>query len=265
MMKRAETVSKGLDKFRTILGVRFFTGTAGESLDKVRSGGLLVVPAAPALKDLPSNLGYREALLGSDVAITDSFFMVLIWNILTGEKLSRVSGLEYIKILLRDAEVIEPGNTLWAMASPSSAGVNLAYLREQGINVRDEDVYLAPRYSAEISDPELLEKFRAHEYRHVIVTVGGGTQERLGLYLKKSLARVPAIHCIGAAIAFLSGDQVHIPTLVDKLGLGWLWRCLSNPSLYVPRYWAARKLFQLMVRHRDRMPPLSPPVTSQQG
>ena len=73
-------MSKGLDKFRTILGVRFFTGTAGESLDKVRSGGLLVVPAAPALKDLPSNLGYREALLCSDVAITDSFFMVLIWK-----------------------------------------------------------------------------------------------------------------------------------------------------------------------------------------
>jgi UDP-N-acetyl-D-mannosaminuronic acid transferase (WecB/TagA/CpsF family) len=143
------------------------------------------------------------------------------------------------------------------MASPASAGINLAYLRGQGINVRDEDVYLAPRYAAEISDPGLLEEFHLNSYKHVILTVGGGTQERLGLYLKRSLARTPAIHCIGAAIAFLSGDQVHIPTLVDKLGLGWLWRCVSKPSLYVPRYWAARKLFGLMVRYRDRMPPLS--------
>jgi hypothetical protein len=161
--------------------------------------------------------------------------------------------------------VIEPGNTLWVMASPASAQTNLKFLRGQGIDVRDEHVYLAPRYAAEISDPDLLEKFRVHAYRHVILTVGGGTQERLGLYIKKNLARVPAIHCIGAAIAFLSGDQVHIPTLVDKLGLGWLWRCSSNPSIYIPRYWAARKLFQLMVRYGDRMPPLTSPLTSHQG
>src|SRR5580658_1539340 len=155
MVMKSEMASTRQDKFRTILGVRCFTGTARESLEQVRGGGLLVVPAAPALKDIPTNPGYREALLGSDVAITDSFFMVLIWNILTGEKLSRVSGLEYMKELLRDAEVIEPGNTLWVMANPASATTNLEYLRGQGIDVRDDDVYLAPRYAAEISDPDL--------------------------------------------------------------------------------------------------------------
>jgi UDP-N-acetyl-D-mannosaminuronic acid transferase (WecB/TagA/CpsF family) len=92
----------------------------------------------------------------------------------------------------------------------------------------------------------------------VVVTIGGGTQERLGLYLKRHLSYLPAIHCIGAAIAFLSGDQVHIPTWADRRYLGWLFRCVSNPKRFVPRYWDARQLFGLMVRYRDTLP-VAPP------
>jgi len=100
--------------------------------------------------------------------------------------------------------------------------------------------------------------------RHIVVGLGGGTQERLGLYLKQNLAYKPAIHCIGAAIAFLSGDQVRIPVWVDKMGLGWLWRSVSNPSQYGPRYWDARHLAPLLFRYRERLPifiPDSPPFT----
>jgi UDP-N-acetyl-D-mannosaminuronic acid transferase (WecB/TagA/CpsF family) len=86
------------------------------------------------------------------------------------------------------------------------------------------------------------------------VTIGGGTQERLGLYLKRNLQPLPAIHCIGAAIAFLSGDQVRIPLWADRLYLGWLFRCLSEPGRYVPRYWSARKLIGIMLRYREQMP-----------
>jgi UDP-N-acetyl-D-mannosaminuronic acid transferase (WecB/TagA/CpsF family) len=59
---------------------------------------------------------------------------------------------------------------------------------------------------------------------------------------------------MGAAIAFLSGDQVHIPVVVDQLGLGWLWRSVSNPKRFVPRYWDARHLVPLMLRYKDRLP-----------
>jgi UDP-N-acetyl-D-mannosaminuronic acid transferase (WecB/TagA/CpsF family) len=86
------------------------------------------------------------------------------------------------------------------------------------------------------------------------VTLGGGTQERLGLYLRSELDCKPSIHCIGAAIAFLSGDQVQIPRWADRMYLGWLFRCLSDPRRYMPRYWDARKLFSLMVRYGSSLP-----------
>jgi UDP-N-acetyl-D-mannosaminuronic acid transferase (WecB/TagA/CpsF family) len=109
---------------------------------------------------------------------------------------------------------------------------------------------MAPFYGTPIDDAPLLERLNRIRPQHVIVTIGGGNQERLGLYLKRNLDFLPAIHCIGAAIAFLSGDQVNIPVWADKFYLGWLFRSLSEPKRYMPRYWGAFRLFPLMLRNR---------------
>jgi UDP-N-acetyl-D-mannosaminuronic acid transferase (WecB/TagA/CpsF family) len=243
-----------------ILGIDFFDGSAKEAIEIMRTnGGLLVVPAAPALKDLDRNLDYRESLLNADLAITDSAFMVLIWNRLQPTPIKRLSGLEYLRELLLNPEVRQPGHTLWIMASPISAKRNLDWLAGQGITVPEDNIYMAPMYgNASISDPALIERLNRLRPGHVIVTIGGGTQERLGLYLKRNLSYRPAIHCIGAAIAFLSGDQVHIPVWADKFYLGWLLRSFAEPKRYIPRYWDARKLLALMLRHRSRLPDLKP-------
>jgi UDP-N-acetyl-D-mannosaminuronic acid transferase (WecB/TagA/CpsF family) len=242
-----------------ILGIDFFDGSAQAAIALMRNGGLLVIPAAPALKDLDHNLDYRESLLNADLAITDSAYMVLIWNRLQSKPIKRLSGLEYLRELLLEPDVRQPGNTLWIMASPISAKRNLAWLAGQGITIPEDNIYMAPIYdSGSISDHALLERLNRLRPQHVIVTLGGGTQERLGLYLKRNLAYRPAIHCIGAAIAFLSGDQVHIPVWADKFYLGWLFRSIAEPKRYVPRYWGAFKLLPLLLRHRDRLPNLKP-------
>jgi UDP-N-acetyl-D-mannosaminuronic acid transferase (WecB/TagA/CpsF family) len=252
-------IQERLHATHRILGIDFFDGSAHAAIEIMRNGGLLVIPAAPALKDLEHNPGYREAILNADLAITDSAFMVLIWNRLQSTSIRRLSGLEYLRELLLEPDVRQSGNTLWIMASPVSAKRNLAWLAGQGIDIPEDHIYMAPIYgSGSISDPALLERLNRLRPQHVIVTVGGGTQERLGLYLKRNLAYRPAIHCIGAAIAFLSGDQVSIPVWADKFYLGWLLRSAAEPARFVPRYWAARKLLTLMLRYRERLPDLKP-------
>ena len=251
--------------FRRILGIDFYAGDVHGAIERIcRQGGLLVVPAAPALKDLPTNTSYREALLNADLAITDSAFMVMIWNFLEGDSLRRLSGLEYLRDLLLAPQVRQPGNTFWIMAGPAQASTNLAWLRGQGIEVPEDCIYEAPMYGARVEDRALVEKINRQRPAHVVVTVGGGKQEALGLYLKRHVDYRPAIHCIGAAIAFLSGDQVRIPMWADRCYLGWLLRCFSAPGRYIPRYWSARKLLPLMMRYRSRMP-VSPPPEDKAG
>jgi UDP-N-acetyl-D-mannosaminuronic acid transferase (WecB/TagA/CpsF family) len=239
---------------RVILGISFFQGTARQAIRRVEQGGLVVVPAAPALKDLETNAGYREALLHADLVLADSAFMVLAWNLMQGDRIKRLSGLKYLRELVLQPDVRRSRNCLWVMASPVSAKRNLAWLRKQGIEVDAEDVYMAPMYGAEIEDTDLVALLEQLRPQHVVVTLGGGTQEQLGLYLKRNLSYRASIHCIGAAIAFLSGDQVPIPVWADHLYLGWLLRSISEPKRYVPRYWDARKLFMLMRRYRERLP-----------
>jgi len=252
-------VRNGRAGSRRILGIDFFNGEAREAIERIRRGGLLVVPAAPALINLPGDRAYRRALLQADLAIADSAFMVLVWNLLERDRIRRLSGLEYFSRLVEDPEFRRDGAAFYVMASEESARKNIAWLRCQGISVEKNQVYIAPMYAKGINDPVLLDRISALRPKHVVITVGGGVQERLGLYLKLSLDYLPAIHCIGAAIAFKSGDQVAIPPLADKLGLGWLLRCLWRPKSYVPRYWSARKLAWLLLNYRAELPPMEIP------
>lgn len=240
--------------FRQILGILFFNGSASEASEFLRYGGLLVVPAAPALKNLPWDSEYRDALLSADLVITDSAFMVLLWNLLEGDSLRRLSGLAYMRELVKGEAFRNSGETFWIMASQASAANNIAWLRSQGVHVDRESYYVAPLYGRPIEDPELLARIRERRPNHIVVTLGGGTQEILGLYLRRNLEYRVVIHCIGAAIAFLSGDQVHIPGWADKLYMGWLFRCLADPKRYGARYWDARKLMPLLARYRERLP-----------
>jgi UDP-N-acetyl-D-mannosaminuronic acid transferase (WecB/TagA/CpsF family) len=242
-------------RFQQILGVRFFVGDAQGAIDEVSEhGGLVVVPAAPALKNLAVDKGYREALLGADFAIADSAFMVLLWNLIDSNRIPKLSGLKYLRALIDEPEFKQLGNTFWVMPTAASAQRNLRWLRGNGVSVANEDVYLAPLYGQSISDEELLERIEERRPRHIVLGVGGGTQERLGLYLKQHLSYRPAIHCIGAAIGFLSGDQVRIPVWADTLGLGWLCRTVADPKRFVPRYWDARHLAPMLLKYRDRLP-----------
>jgi UDP-N-acetyl-D-mannosaminuronic acid transferase (WecB/TagA/CpsF family) len=66
----------------------------------------------------------------------------------------------------------------------------------------------------------------------------------------------PAIHCIGAALGFLTGDQVRIPDWADRFYAGWFFRSLAQPRVFIPRFWSARKLPWLIWKYRDRLPPM---------
>lgn len=242
---------------RQILGIKFHIAAAPALVDLGKKGGLIVVPSAPVLVELENNPALRDALLNADLAITDSGLMVLLCRILLREKITRVSGLEYLRALLADPSVKVKNSVLWVMPNILARDRLMLWLGSQAIPIGREDCYIAPKYSdGNLSDPLLLAMIESQRPAQVIMGVGGGVQERLGYYLKGSLDYRPGIHCIGGAIGFLTGDQVRIPKLADYFYLGWLFRSLSNPLRFVPRYWKARRLVGLVWRYKSEVPPL---------
>ncbi len=237
-----------------ILGIDFFNGDVKQVVKILKSGGLMVVPSGPGLNTIQQDHTYYRSLRTADLVIADSGYMALIWNAFNKEKISRISGLEFLVEFFADVDV-KASSFVLVDPTPGDSEANRNYLNSAGFSIPATASYLAPMYEkGNIVDPELLAKIEKERPKYVLLNVGGGTQEILGAYLRSNISYRPAIICTGAAIAFLTGRQASIPTWADRLFVGWLLRCIEKPKLYIPRYFKAFRLFVLMVQYGHRAP-----------
>jgi len=240
-----------------LLGVELASATVTEALDYSENGGLILAPSGPGLCDLATDFYYREALQGIDLNLTDSGLAILMMKLLGMGTLPRASGLGFLDHLLHSDRFISTSpRTFWIMPNQQSMKRNLHWIQSQGLPVLLQDCYIAPLYPkvGAVEDEKLLQIIMERQPSHIFLCTGSGSQEKLGYWLKMNLPYRPMICCIGAAIGFLSGDQVMIPAWADRLCLGWLFRCLSDPRRFIPRYLKATKLIWLMVRYRHSSP-----------
>ena len=88
---------------------------------------------------------------------------------------------------------------------------------------------------------------------YILINIGGGTQEILGLYIKKNINFKCTILCNGAAISFFTGDQAPINAFLDKFIFGWLIRIIFNPCVFLPRYLKSVKLISLVSKNNIKI------------
>jgi N-acetylglucosaminyldiphosphoundecaprenol N-acetyl-beta-D-mannosaminyltransferase len=232
-----------------ILGLDFHNGCVNEAITVVKSGGLLVAPAAPGLANINADSKYYNALQDASIVIADSGFMTLIWNSMNKSKVNKISGLKFLISFLNDPDIQRCENILLVDPSPAEAHANLTYLNNNGFNLGSDMSYVAPIYrNNNVIDDNLLAYIEEKKPEFIIINLGGGVQEKLGAYLFNNLTYKPGIVCTGAAIAFLTGHQAGIPAWADKFSLGWLCRCVENPGTYLPRYLRSFRLLSLMLR-----------------
>lgn len=243
---------------RPILGLEFFVGSLEEAVSATLNGALVVAPSGPnlanELRDVPA---YRNAVQAADVRLTDSAVMVAVYALVSGERLPRHSGLKFVQALVDCPALKEPGAVFWVMPSERESEIISTWLKTQGFGIDASNTYVAPFYpKGEIVDPELVVRLQAQRPQVVMLNLAGGKQEVLGAWLKTQLApQAPGIVCTGAAIAFLAGSQANIPVWADRAGLGWFFRCLSEPKKFIPRYWQALPLLGLVWKYRTQLPP----------
>lgn len=241
-----------------VLGVEFFAGSLEEAVEFIAEGGLLTAPSGIGMAaDLVREPAYRRALAASDLVLTDSGLLVTLWQLRTGQRLPRHSGLKFLRRWFERPEMREPGGACWVMPSEADAERARVWLNSMGVPALREDFYVAPWYGAgEIVDEALCAHLEARRPAMVYLGIGGGVQERVGCYLREQLSYRPAILCLGAALAFLTGAQVNIPRWVDRARLGWLWRVVSHPRRFAGRYFRALGLVWLVLRYGRAAPPL---------
>jgi exopolysaccharide biosynthesis WecB/TagA/CpsF family protein len=238
-----------------ILGIRFFNGDVDEAVAFMhRHGGYLVAPSGTCFTRLREDEPYRRAMLSADLAIADSGLMVGLWRLLRRQNVQRISGFKYLRHLLRNLKSAGNREVFWVLPSEPARQNLLDWSRREAFSINKENCYVARRYGSDVDDRDLLAMIEQQHAADVIIAIGSSAQEKLGFYLRENLSYRPAIHCTGAALGFITGDQKPIPDWADRLFLGWLWRLLAQPRVFIPRLSRALELPWLIWKYGERLP-----------
>ena len=221
--------------------------------DRTLISGVYVFPAAPNLVNLNNNPIFHQSLIHSDFVFFDSGYFVLLLRLFKGIKVKKFSGYKFIKLFVNYLQnksdytlfVIEPSSEI--------SKINKIFFDKHNIKILSQ--FIAPFYKkrTEIVDYELLDILNSSRPDYILINLGGETQEILGYYLRKNLNYNPVIICTGAALSFLTGVQAPLTKWIDKLYLGWLWRCIYNPKVFIPRYFSAFKLAKQVIQSKVKI------------
>ena len=238
-----------------VLGIRFFNGDVDEAVALMfQRGGFLVAPSGTCFARLREDEMYRHAVVAADLAIADSGLLVVLWRLLRRQRIPRISGLKYLTHLLGKLKGDGSEGVFWVLPREHARQKLTDWSYWGTFSIRAENCYVAPRYGLKVEDRNLLALVEQQRPAHIIVAIGSGAQEKLGYYLRENLSYRPAIHCIGAALGFITGDQASIPDWADRFYLGWLWRLVAQPGIFIPRLSRALELPWLIWKYGEKLP-----------
>ena len=233
-------------KLLNFKGIKFFNNSFINIFKKINKGGVLVAPAASALSQIYNKKKYFIAIKSADIAILDSGLFCILVRIFLKKKVKKLSGYLFLRKFI-NLEYVKKKKILLVDPSNIESKINFRFLKNNGFtNITN---YVAPKYKGKIKDLKLLKIVKKVKPRYVVINIGGGVQEILGIYIKDNTDKKISVFCTGAAIAFLTGRQAPINDFVDKFYLGWFWRLIYNPKKFFFRIIYSLKLIRLFIKY----------------
>jgi len=220
----------------------------------IQKKGLFLFPSGPGLSTVEKELPYLKALRNADYNFFDSGYFVLLLKYLKKINVDKFSGYLFIKLFLKYIKANSNKKLLLVDPNIKLSLSNTKLLNKIGVIKKNIHNYIAPQYNSKsISDKKLINIINKIKPDYILINIGGGMQEILGLYIKTNINFKCTIMCTGAAISFLTGDQAPINLFFDKIYLGWLIRIIFNPCVFLPRYLKSVKLISLVSKNNIKI------------
>ena len=230
------------------LKIKFSNNRLKDFKNIIKKRGLFLFPSGPGLSTLEDDKQYYESLKKADINFFDSGYFVLLLKLLKNINVNKCSGYLFVKYFLEYLKYYKTNIKIMSVDPSKNLSISIKrFLLKDYLKKKKLINYVAPFYNNHnITDPTLLKIIKKKKPRFIIINIGGGIQELLGLYLKKNLNYKPTIICTGGALMFLTGDQAPISVSLDRFYLGWFVRILYNPKTFLVRYIKAFKLFYIV-------------------
>ena len=230
-----------------------FYNYLGDNLDGIINyKKLFVFPSGSGIPLINKNKEYYDALKKADYVFFDSGFFVLLLRVLKNIKVKKFSGFKFLNFFFKYLKKNKGKSVFCIDPNLKISKSNKKYFNRIGIKKIYN--YIAPVYNpGKLKDEKLLKQINKLDPDFILTNIGGGTQEVLGLYLKKNLKKKTTIFCTGGAISFFTGEQAPINPLIDRLYLGLLIRLIFNPFIFYKRFFFAFKLFPMVLFNKVKI------------
>lgn len=199
---------------------------------RARRRFLISTPNLNFVVNSQSDVGLRESVLESDLCTADGTPVVWIGRCLGMPIQDRVAGSDILDSLQEDRQSASP---LKLFLFGGADGV--AKIAENRINKASTALRcvgtLQPGYGSveQMSSNGTIEAINASDADFLVVALGAAKGQA---WLRRNDAQltVPVRSHFGAAINFQAGTIKRAPTVLQKLGLEWLWRIKEEPYLW---------------------------------
>jgi N-acetylglucosaminyldiphosphoundecaprenol N-acetyl-beta-D-mannosaminyltransferase len=178
----------------------------------------------------------KAICMNSPLVLPDGIGIALLSKIKYNILLNRVTGNDILNIilnlsLLQGLRIAFLGASEWTLANINSK------IKSRGLNVEITNL-ISPPENFETNDAlnnEIVEQLRIAKPEILFVALGCPRQEKWINKHKDEIGIKIGVG-VGAALDYYAGSRRRSPLILQKVGLEWLWRLISEPRRMIKRY-----------------------------
>jgi len=178
----------------------------------------------------------KKTLKNSDLLTADGMPLVFLIRKKRKEKIERGYGPDIFKKVLRMSSNKKIGH--FFLGTTDDNLKKITDIVKTDFGNKNILKYYAPPFKKEFNESDLgkmADLISDKNINIVWIGMGGAKQIFLADALKKR-TKGKVFVTVGAAFDFLTGNKRQAPILIQKIGLEWLFRLISEPKRLTPRY-----------------------------
>lgn len=200
---------------------------------------MVVTPNLNHLRKLETDQRFRAAYEAADLVTADGKPLVWASRLLGPPLPERVAGSDLTVALLQAAEsLLQPLRVFIMGGAPDVAKKAAWRMERHWRNVEVVGHYSPPRgfLGDRAESRKMVRQVNDAEPQLLLVCLGAPQQE-VWLNENRHALKARVGLCVGATVDFLAGSKARAPLWMQRSGLEWAHRVLSEPTRLGPRYW----------------------------
>ena len=193
---------------------------------------------------------FNNSLNSADMVTPDGMPLVFALKWLYGIKQDRVSGMDLLPELLKQAEAKHLKLFFYGGTDEMLEHAN-NHIRINYPSLLDRVAYYSPpfRQLSAAEEDQIVERINQFQTNLVFVVLGCPKQEKWLISMK---GRINAVMIgIGGALPVMVGLQKRAPIWMQKASLEWLFRLIQEPKRLFKRYFVTNSVFIfLLCKHK---------------